>query len=70
MKFKELLKTIKFSVHSVELYDARPSADRIFYSGNPLDLSLSTYLEIEDTEVLDIKVKNEVMLIKLKFITM
>lgn len=70
MKFKELLKTIRHSVHNVELYDSKPSADRLFYAGNPLDLLLPMYLQIEDAEVLEIKVKPEnndcVMLIKLK----
>lgn len=70
MKFKELLKTIKYSVLNVELYDSKPSADRLFYAGNPLDLRLSTYLDIEDAEVLEINVVPEnndcVMLIRLK----
>ena len=68
MKFKELYKTLR--VDNIELYDSKPSADMLFYAGNPLDLLLPMYLQIEDAEVLEIKVKPEnnycVMLIKLK----
>ena len=70
MKFKELFKTIRYSVHNIELYDSNPVASMIFWAGNPVDLLLSMYLNIEDSEVLEIKVRPEnndcVMLIRLK----
>lgn len=70
MKFKELLKTIKYSVDNIELYNQKSQTGTPFYTGKPLDLHLSTYLDIEEVEVLEIKVVPEdndcVMLIKLK----
>ena len=70
MKFKELLKTIRYSVDNIELYNQKSQTGTPFYAGKPLDLRLSTYLDIEEVEVLEINVVPEnndcVMLIKLK----
>lgn len=70
MKFKELLKTIKYSIDNIELYNQKSQIETPFYAGRPLDLHLSTYLDIEEVEVLEINVVPEnndcVMLIKLK----
>ena len=70
MKFKELLKTIRCSVDSIELYNQKSQNGVPVYTGRLLDLRLSTYLDIEEVEVLEINVVPEhnvcVMLIKLK----
>ena len=70
MKFKELLKTIKYSVDNIELYNQKSQTGTPFYVGKPLDLHLSTYLDIEEVKVLEIDVVPEnndcVMLISLK----
>ena len=57
MKFKELYKTLR--VDNIELYNSRQQTDRPFYAGNPSDLHLSTYLDIEEVEVLEIRVVPE-----------
>ena len=68
MKFKELFKTL--SVGSVELYNQKSQTGKPFYVGKLSDLSLSTYLDIEEVEVLEISVASEnnscVVLIELK----
>lgn len=68
MKFKELYKTLR--VDNIELYNSRQQTNRPFYAGKPSDLHLSTYLDIEEVEVLEIRVVPEgndcVMLIVLK----
>ena len=68
MKFKELFKTLR--VAKVELYNQKSQTGTPFFKGNPNDLPLSTYLDIEEVEVLEINVVPEnndcVMLIKLK----
>lgn len=68
MKFKELYKTLR--VDNIELYNQRHQTDKPFYAGNPSDLHLSTYLDIEEVEVLEIRVVPEnndcIMLIELK----
>lgn len=70
MKLKELFKTLKYSVDNIELYNQKSQTEKPFFAGNPLDLSLSTYLDIEEVEVLEISVVPEnndcVMLISLK----
>lgn len=70
MKFKELLKTIKYNVINIELYNQKSQMETPFYTGNPIELPLSTYLDIEDAEVLEINVVPEnndcVMLIRIK----
>lgn len=68
MKFKELYKVL--SVGSVELYNQKSQTGKPFYVGKLSDLSLSTYLDIEEVEVLEISVVSEnnscVVLIELK----
>lgn len=68
MKFKELFKVL--SVGSVELYNQKSQTGKPFYAGKLSDLSLSTYLDIEEVEVLEISVVSEnnscVVLIELK----
>lgn len=70
MKFKELLKTIRHSVHNVELYNQKSQIETPFYAGRPSDLHLSTYLDIEEVEVISIDAVYEngdcIMLIVLK----
>ena len=65
MKFKDLFKTLR--VAKIELYN---QTNRPFYAGNPSDLHLSTYLDIEEVEVISIDAVYEnndcIMLIVLK----
>lgn len=68
MKFKELFKTLR--VRNIELYNQKSQLETPFYAGHPSDLHLSTYLDIEEVEVISIDVVPEyddyVMLIVLK----
>lgn len=68
MKFKELFKTLR--VDNIELYNQKSQIETPFFKGRPNDLHLSTYLDIEEVEVLEIRVVPEdndcIMLIKLK----
>ena len=68
MKFKELYKTLR--VDNIELYNQKSQTGTPFFAGKPLDLHLSTYLDIEEVEVISIDVVSDhndcVMLIVLK----
>lgn len=52
MKFKELYKTLR--VAKVELYNQKSQTGTPFFKGYPKDLPLSTYLDIEEVEVISI----------------
>ena len=52
MKFKELYKTLR--VDNIELYNQKSQTGTPFFKGNPSDLHLSTYLDIEEVEVVSI----------------
>lgn len=68
MKFKELYKTLR--IVKVELYNQKSQTGTPFFKGNPKDLPLSTYLDIEEVEVISIDAvcenKDCIMLILLK----
>ena len=68
MKFKELFKTLR--ICKVELYNQKSQTGTPFFKGRPNDLHLSTYLDIEEVEVISIDVVYEngdcIMLIVLK----
>lgn len=68
MKFKELYKTLR--IVKVELYNQKSQTGMPFFKGNPRDLPLSTYLDIEEVEVISIDAvcenKDCIMLILLK----
>jgi hypothetical protein len=57
MKFKELFKTLR--VDNIELYNQKSQTGTPFFKGRPNDLHLSTYLDIEEVEVLEIRVVPE-----------
>lgn len=68
MKFKELFKTLR--VDNIELYNQKSQTGTPFFKGRPNDLHLSTYLDIEEVEVISIDAVYEngdcIMLIVLK----